>query len=204
MDPYRMMTSRSEYRLLLRQDNADERLTPFGHEIGLIDEERWHRFLKKMETIDRERTRLEKTSLGPSDELNAMLVSHETTPISTGASLADLIRRPRIGYADLQSFDPERPALSRMEAEEVEIRIKYAGYIKKQQAQVEEMRRLEKMPLPEDLDYTAMDGLRLEAKEKLARIRPLNLGQAGRISGVNPADITVLLIWLEQHRKEGV
>ena len=203
MDPYRMMTSRSEYRLILRQDNADARLTPLGHEIGLISEERYARFLQKEEQIDAEIARLEKTSVAPGDGLNRMLVSHETAPLSTGTKLADLIRRPQIHYEDLAPFDPDRPELDRAVRERVEVEIKYAGYIKKQLAQVEQMRRLERKELPPDVDYKTIAGLRLEAQEKLNRIRPLNLGQASRISGVNPADISVLLIWLSQRNGRG-
>ncbi|MBC8570648.1 tRNA uridine-5-carboxymethylaminomethyl(34) synthesis enzyme MnmG [Zongyangia hominis] len=203
MDPYRMMTSRSEYRLLLRQDNADARLTPLGHEIGLISDERYERFLQKERQIAEEIRRLEKTSVPPSDSLNALLVSHETAPLKTGGKLADLIRRPQIGYGDLAPFDPERPELPRAVRERVEVEIKYEGYIKKQQAQVEQMRRLERKPLPQDIDYRTIAGLRLEAQEKLNRVRPLNLGQASRISGVNPADISVLLIWLGQQNRKG-
>ena len=167
MDPYRMMTSRSEYRLILRQDNADARLTPLGHEIGLISEERYARFLQKEEQIDGEIARLEKTSVAPGDGLNRMLVSHETAPLSTGTKLADLIRRPQIHYEDLAPFDPDRPELDRAVRERVEVEIKYAGYIKKQLAQVEQMRRLERKELPPDVDYKTIAGLRLEAQEKL-------------------------------------
>ena len=201
-DPYRMMTSRSEYRLLLRQDNADERLTPLGHEIGLISEERYERFLEKQRRKAEEIRRLEQTGIAPSEELNRMLVSRETAPVTSGARLADLLRRPQISYADLAPFDPERPELSRALAEVVEVEIKYEGYIKKQAAAVEQMRRLEEKPLPEGMDYREVRGLRLEAQEKLCRVQPRSIGQASRISGVSPADVSVLLIWLEQRGRE--
>lgn len=202
-DPYRMMTSRSEYRLLLRQDNADERLTPLGYKIGLISEKRYRKFLEKQQQKDEEIRRLEGRGIPPSEELNQMLVSRGTAPVSSGVKLADLLRRPQITYEDLLPFDRERPPLSRAVAEVVEVEIKYEGYIKKQIAAVEQMRRLEQQPLPEDLDYGKVQGLRLEAREKLGRIQPRSIGQASRISGVSPADISVLLIWTEQHRKEG-
>ena len=201
-DPYRMMTSRSEYRLILRQDNADERLTPLGHTLGLISEERFQRFQEKMRLIGEELKRIQKTTVAPSQELNAFLVSRETSPISTGTKLADLIRRPQIGYLDLAPFDLERPALPQPIWEQVEISLKYEGYIKKQLAQVQQLRRLEGKELPESLDYTQVRGLRLEAIEKLQKTRPANIGQASRISGVSPADISVLLIWMEQHSRE--
>ncbi len=201
-DPYRMMTSRSEYRLLLRQDNADERLTPLGHEIGLISEERYERFLEKQRRKAEEIRRLEQTGIAPSEELNRMLVSRETAPVTSGARLADLLRRPQISYADLAPFDPERPELPRAVAEVVEVEIKYEGYIKKQAAAVEQMRRLEEKPLPEGMDYREVRGLRLEAQEKLCRVQPRSIGQASRISGVSPADVSVLLIWLEQRGRE--
>lgn len=201
-DPYRMMTSRSEYRLLLRQDNADARLTPIGHELGLIGEERWQRFLHKQQQIEQERKRVEKMTFGPSEQLNQMLEEHGTAPLETGVHAADLIRRPQIGYKDLAPFDPDRPPLPDEVTEQVEIQIKYEGYIQKQLMQVEQMRRLENRKLPEELDYTQIRGLRLEAIEKLQRVRPHNIGQASRISGVSPADISVLLIYLES--KKGV
>lgn len=196
-DPYRMMTSRSEYRLILRQDNADERLTEKGYTVGLISEERWQDFLKKQEAKKHEIERLEKTSIAPNEKLNEMLVSHGTAPMTTGAKLADLIRRPQISYKDLTEFDTERPDIPDDVAEQAEIAIKYEGYIKKQLNQVEQMRKMEQKMLSEDIDYSAITGLRLEAREKLQRVRPLNIGQASRISGVSPADISVLLIYLE-------
>lgn len=200
-DPYRMMTSRSEYRLILRQDNADKRLTPLGYRLGLISEERYQRFLQKVEAIDREIERLKKTTISPSEQLNALLVSRETSPMATGQRATELIRRPQLGYDDLAPFDPERPELSRAIREQVEIEIKYEGYIKKQLSQVEEMRKMETKLLPENLEYDKISGLRLEAIEKLKKVKPLNIGQASRISGVSPADISVLLIWLEQDRQ---
>ena len=198
MDPYRMMTSRSEYRLLLRQDNADQRLTPMGYELGLISEERWQAYLRKQELIEQEIERVKKVTFGPMPELSAMLESKGTAPLSTGVHCADLIRRPQISYADLAPFDTERPELPWDVCEQVEIQLKYEGYISKQIAQVEQMRRLENKELPEDVDYSTVRGLRLEAIEKLNRIRPANIGQASRISGVSPADVSVLLIYLEQ------
>lgn len=203
MDPYRMMTSRSEYRLLLRQDNADQRLTPIGHRIGLISEERYQKFLQKWEAIDQEIQRLEHTTLPPAQQLNDILVSRETSTVSTGVKLADLIRRPQVGYQDLKEVDAQRPALPWDVWEQAEIQLKYAGYIQKQLDQVKQMKRLENKRLPEEMDYKQITGLRLEAQEKLNKVQPYNLGQAGRISGVSPADITVLLIWLEGQGKEG-
>ena len=200
-EPYRIMTSRSEYRLLLRQDNADQRLTPIGHELGLIDEERWQRYLHKQEQIETERRRIEKLTFGPSPELNRMLEEHGTAPLETGAHAADLIRRPQIGYQDLAPFDPERPELPDEVTEQVEIQIKYEGYIQKQLMQVEQMRKLENRLLPEGIRYEEIRGLRLEAIEKLQRVRPHNIGQASRISGVSPADISVLLIYLESKKQ---
>jgi tRNA uridine 5-carboxymethylaminomethyl modification enzyme len=197
-DPYRMMTSRSEYRLLLRQDNADRRLTEHGYRLGLISEERHKAFLRKLELIEAEMRRAEKTVIPPSEELNSLLVSRETSPIVTGAHLAELLRRPQMNYALLAPFDKERPGLPKEVFEQVEIEIKYEGYIKRQKAQVEEMRRLECRVLPDDIDYKKIVGLRLEAVEKLSKVRPANVGQASRISGVSPADITVLLIYLEK------
>lgn len=200
-DPYRMMTSRSEYRLILRQDNADKRLTPYGYQLGLISEKRYRLFCEKVEQIDREIKRLKKTTIPPSKELNELLVSRETSEMKTGQRAAELVRRPQIGYDDLVPFDLNRPELSREVREQVEVEIKYEGYIKKQLLQVEEMRKLEGKALPGDLDYDQISGLRLEAVEKLKRVKPLNIGQASRISGVSPADISVLLIWLEQQRQ---
>lgn len=201
-DPYRMMTSRSEYRLLLRQDNADQRLTPIGHEIGLISEERWQHYLHKQELIEKERKRIEKLTFGPSKELNEMLESRGTAPMETGAHASDLIRRPQVSYKDLEPFDTERPQLPDEVTEQVEIQIKYEGYIQKQLIQVEQMRRLETRKIPEDINYEEVRGLRLEAIEKLQRIRPHSIGQASRISGVSPADISVLLIYMESCKEK--
>lgn len=198
-DPYRMMTSRSEFRLLLRQDNADERLTPLGYRIGLISEDRYRRFQKKMEQIQEEKRRVAKINVAPSPALNELLVSRGTTPLNTGTKLEELIRRPQLTYDDLAPFDPGRPDLPFPVREQVEIQLKYEGYIKKQQLEVEEQKRLESKKLPADQDYSAINGLRLEAREKLNRVQPRDVGQAARISGVNPADISTLLIWLEQN-----
>ena len=197
-EPYRMMTSRTEYRLLHRQDNADQRLCPVGHAVGLVSEERYRRVLEKYAAVEKERKRLEHTGAAPSPALDAMLAGHGEPPAPNGARLADLLRRPRIGYGDLAPFDPDRPSLPEATAEAVEIAVKYQGYLDKQLRQVEEMRKLEGRPLPPDLDYEHMEGLRLEARQKLQRIRPLNLGQASRISGVSPADLAVLLVALER------
>lgn len=202
-DPYRMMTSRSEYRLLLRQDNADARMTAIGHELGLITEARWEVYSEKQRLIEAELKRIAKVSVPPTDEVNELLVSRETSPITSGVRLTELLRRPQLGYAELAPFDPQRPELPDEVWEQVEITTKYEGYIGKQLAQVEQMRRLEGRELPVSLDYAAIGGLRLEAVEKLTKIRPLNIGQASRISGVSPADISVLLIWLEQSRRNG-
>ena len=195
-EPYRMMTSRSEYRLVLRQDNADERLTPLGREIGLIQDGRWERFQLKQQQKQEERKRVENTVLAPSDALNQLLVSHETSPVTTGIRLSDLLRRPQLNYEILTPIDSERPDLPQAIFENVEIEIKYEGYIKRQKAQIDEMRRLENRVLPTPVDYRKIVGLRAEAQEKLQEIQPANVGQASRISGVSPADISVLLIWL--------
>ncbi len=197
-EPYRMMTSRSEYRLVLRQDNADVRLTPIGRQIGLISDERWERFNKKQQLKAEELKRISKIVIPPSETINNILVSRETSPLSTGAKLIDLLRRPQISYDDLSPIDITRPKLDSNIFEQVEIEVKYAGYIEKQLRQVEQMRKLEKKTLPKDFDYREIKGLRLEAQEKLNKIKPLNIGQASRISGVSPADISVLLIWLGQ------
>lgn len=198
LDPYRMMTSRSEYRLILRQDNADMRLTPLGHEIGLISDERYAKFLEKKRLCAEETERLENTTVKMSPELNEMLEAHGTAPLNEGIRASELLRRPQISYADLAPFDQGRKPLPEAVVEQVEIGIKYEGYIKKQLAQVEQMHRLEEKKIPEDIDYKSVHGLRLEAAEKLDRIRPMNIGQAGRISGVSPADISVLLIYLQK------
>ena len=202
-EPYRMMTSRTEYRLLHRQDNADQRLTPIGRRIGLVDEATARAVEEKYAAVEREIQRLEHTGVPASPELNAMLEEKgESAPKGGSARLADLVRRPRIGYADLEPFDPGRPTLDRLVREQVEISMKYEGYIARQMRQVEEFQRLESHALPADLDYAALDGLRLEAREKLSQIRPINLGQASRISGVSPADVAALMIWLEKQGGE--
>lgn len=195
-DPYRMMTSRSEYRLILRQDNADERLMPIGHEIGLISDEKYNKFLHRCELKKQEIKRVRETVISPTDEVNALLVSRETTPIATGVRLIELIKRPQLGYEALAVIDKTRPELPRYIFEQVEVEIKYDGYIKRQQAMIDECHRLEKKKLPSDIDYSEITGLRLEAIEKLNKIKPESVGQASRISGVSPADISVLLIWL--------
>ena len=202
-DPYRMMTSRSEYRLVLRQDNADERLTPLGRDLGLISDRRWEKFQRKQEQKQAELKRVQKTTLPPSQELNDILVSRGTSPLTTGAKLADLLKRPQITYEDLEPVDKDRPQYSTAVFEAVEIELKYEGYIKRQRADIEEARRLERKRLPQDVDYSAIQGLRLEAGEKLNKVKPENIGQAGRISGVSPADISVLLIWLASKEREG-
>ena len=197
-EPYRIMTSRSEYRLLHRQDNADQRLTRIGGEIGLIPPERVQAVEEKYAQVRREVQRLEGSGIPASEQLNAMLERKGTAPVANSARLADLLRRPQVSYADIAPFDPERPELSLAVTDEVEIQIKYAGYLTRQEKQVEEFRKEEARLLPENLDYAAIPGLRLEAREKLAAIRPVSIGKAGRISGVSPADIAVLLIYLEQ------
>ena len=199
-DPYRMMTSRAEYRLLLRQDNADRRLTKLGYEIGLISQERYDSFLEKLRLIEQETARVESVTLSPTEALNDVLVSRGTSPLNTGAKLAELLRRPQLDYEALTPFDKTRPELAPEVFEQVEIDVKYAGYIRRQEAQVAEMHRLECKALPEGVDYTKITGLRLEAIEKLSKIRPENVGQASRISGINPADVTVLLIYLEKNK----
>lgn len=200
-DPYRMMTSRSEYRLILRQDNADQRLTPLGYQLGLISESRYRSFLDKLDLICQEKKRICKLNLSPNDELNQLLVSRGTSEMTTGAKAVDLIRRPQVGYRDLAAFDAERPELPLDVQEQVEIELKYEGYIKRQLMQVEEMRKLEEKPLWPELDYQKIEGLRLEAQEKLNKVKPLSIGQASRISGVSPADVSVLLVWLEHNGK---
>lgn len=201
-DPYRMMTSRSEYRLVLRQDNADIRLTPTGHKIGLISDERYNAFLKKQELIKDEHERVCSLSIPVSDKFQKMLEERGTAPLKTGCKMVELLRRPQISYSDLAPFDTDRPDLPYEVFEQVEISIKYEGYIKKQEAQIKEMRRLEAKKIPADIDYSSLKGLRLEAIEKLSKIRPENLGQAGRISGVNPADVTALNIILESMQND--
>ncbi|MBQ1413628.1 MAG: tRNA uridine-5-carboxymethylaminomethyl(34) synthesis enzyme MnmG [Clostridia bacterium] len=199
-DPYRMMTSRSEYRLILRQDNADERLMPIGHAIGLVDDKKYRAFLHRLELKKQECKRAKDTPIPPSETLNKILVSRETTPISNPVRLVELLKRPELNYEVLTPVDVTRPDLPAVILEQVEVEIKYEGYIKRQQAMIEEARRLEEKKLPEGISYEGITGLRLEAIEKLTKIRPENVGQASRISGVSPADISVLLIWLTKQQ----
>ena len=197
-EPYRMMTSRTEYRLIHRQDNADKRLAAYGHRVGLVSDERLAQVEEKYAAVEREIRRLEHTGVAPSTELDKLLADKGEPPCPHGARLIDLLRRPRMSYEDLAAFDLERPALSREINQQVEISVKYQGYIDRQNRQIEEMRRLEDRPLPPDVDYLSIQGLRLEARQKLDKIRPLNLGQASRVSGVSPADVTALLLFLER------
>ena len=201
-DPYRMMTGRSEYRLVLRQDNADIRLTPIGHKIGLISDERYNAFMYKQEQIKKELTRVKSLSIPITDDLQKMLREKCTAELKTGCKMIELLKRPQITYEDLKPFDLTREDLPYEVFEQVEISVKYEGYIKKQEAQIKEMRRLEAKRIPEDIDYSTLKGLRLEAIEKLSAVRPQNLGQAGRISGVNPADVTALNIILESMKND--
>ena len=198
-EPYRIMTSRSEYRLLHRQDNADQRLTHIGAAVGLVSQERLKQVEEKYEAVRREMNRLESSGVPASDALNAMLATRDSTPVANSARLADLLRRPQVTYEDIAPFDANRPELPKSVTEEVEIQIKYAGYLARQEKQVEEFKKEESRRLPDTIDYNAIAGLRLEARQKLSEIRPMSIGQAGRISGVSPADIAVLLIWLEQN-----
>ena len=201
-EPYRMMTSRSEYRLLLRQDNADARLCPIGHALGLVSDERMAKVRAKYDAVAREIRRLERTGVPGGDGLNALLAERGTAPVDSGSRLIDLLRRPQLSYDDLEPFDPERPDLPQDVREQVAITVKYEGYIQRQQRQVAEFEKLERRLLPPDMDYSHIQGLRLEAREKLDALRPLNVGQAGRISGVSPADVAALMIWLQAHDKE--
>ena len=199
-DPYRMMTSRSEYRLILRQDNADQRLTPIGYKIGLISKERYNKLLDKEKLIEAEIKRVKSKNISPSDEINAFLAEKSTAPLTTGCKLADLIRRPQLNYSELAAFDDDRKPLNEEVCEQVELQIKYEGYISKQLDQIEQMRKLEEKKLPTDVDYSNIRGLRLEAAEKLNKVKPVSLGQASRISGVSPADVSLLAVWLQQNR----
>ncbi len=195
-DPYRMMTSRSEYRLVLRQDNADERLTPIGREVGLVDDTRWEHYCNRRDQKAEERRRLRETVLSPTEELNAVLTECGTTPVLTGTRLEHLLRRPQITYESLARLGAVNQNLDPLVREQVEVEVKYEGYVRRQMADIEEMRRLENRLLPPDVDFTTIGGLRLEAQEKLQRIRPRSIGQASRISGVSPADVSVLIVWL--------
>lgn len=199
-EPYRMMTSRAEYRLLLRQDNADLRLTEIGHDVGLISEERYQKFLTKKANIEKEIQRLKNTIVKPTEEVNKLLIDCGTSPLTTGTKMAELLKRTELDYEKLASIDPERPELTLQEKEEVEIQVKYEGYIKMQEAQVEKFKKLETKLLPEDIDYQSINGLCLEARQKLDKFRPRSIGQASRISGVSPADISVLLIYLQVNK----
>ena len=201
-EPYRMMTSRAEYRLLLRQDNADLRLTEIGHQVGLISEERYQKFLKKKLQIEQEVERLETTTIRPLAQVNELLVKYQSSPLTTGVKLAELLRRTELNYEILAPIDEERPELPEEVTKEVEIQVKYKGYIKLQEQQVEKFKKLEQKILPQDIDYVQIKGLRLEARQKLNKIKPNSVGQASRISGVSPADISVLLIYLEQKRQK--
>ena len=198
-EPYRIMTSRSEYRLLHRQDNADQRLTAIGHRVGLVPEARLRQVEEKYAAVRREMNRREGSGVPASEELNAMLAARDSAPVTNSARLADLLRRPQVSYDDIAPFDPDRPVLPAAVTEEVEIQIKYAGYLARQEKQVAEFKKEENRRLPENMDYDSIQGLRLEARQKLGDIRPMSIGQAGRISGVSPSDIAVLLIWLEQN-----
>ena len=199
-EPYRMMTSRAEYRLLLRQDNADLRLTEIGHDGGLISEERYQKFITKKANIEKEIQRLKNTIVKPTEEVNKLLIDCGTSPLTTGTKMAELLKRTELDYEKLASIDPERPELTLQEKEEVEIQVKYEGYIKMQEAQVEKFKKLETKLLPEDIDYKSINGLCLEARQKLDKFRPRSIGQASRISGVSPADISVLLIYLQVNK----
>ena len=201
-EPYRMMTSRAEYRLLLRQDNADLRLTEIGHEIGLISEERYQRFLNKKDEIKKEIERLNNTIIKPRKEVNEFLVKNNTSELTGGVRLSDLLKRTELTYESLKEIDTERPELSKEIAQEVEIMVKYEGYIKMQESQVENFKKLEKKIIPLDIDYENVKGIRIEARQKLTKIKPYSIGQASRISGVSPSDISVLLVYLEQYGKE--
>ena len=199
-EPYRMMTSRAEYRLLLRQDNADLRLTEIGHEVGLISEERYQKFLTKKANIEKEIARLKSTIVKPTKEVNELLINYGTSPLTTGTKMNELLKRTELDYDKLASIDPDRPELSLQEKEEVEIQVKYEGYIKMQEEQVEKFKKMETKLLPEDIDYSSINGLCLEARQKLDKFRPRSIGQASRISGVSPADISVLLIYLQVNK----
>lgn len=200
-EPYRMMTSRAEYRLLLRQDNADLRLTEKGHQVGLISEERYNKFLEKKENIEAEVERLKKTVVKPTEEVNELLKKYNTTPLSTGSKMSELLKRTELTYDALEEIDKERPELNLAEKEEVEIQIKYEGYIKLQEEQVEKFKKMEKKIIPEDINYEEISGISLEGRQKLSKLKPHSVGQASRISGVSPADVSVLLVYLQMKGK---
>ena len=204
-EPYRMMTSRSEYRLILRQDNAADRMVPIGHKVGLVSEERYSKFLDEKRICEEELLRIKSVVVHPTEEVNEMLVRKGTSPITTGVRMIELLKRPQLGYEDLAEFDPGRPKLKYSLVNKLEVEIKYSGYIRVQQEQIDKMRKLESKSLPGNIDYKTIKGLRLEAQEKLNKFKPLNVGQAGRISGVNPADVSVLLVWLasKEHGSRG-
>lgn len=199
-EPYRMLTSRAEYRLLLRQDNADLRLTEKGHEVGLISDERYNRFLEKRKAIDTELERLKNTYVGTSQKVQEIIVAKESTPLRSGIALCELLKRPELSYEDFKEVDDTRPELPEEVIEQVMIELKYEGYISRQLKQVEQFKKLEKKRIPDDINYDDVYSLRLEAKQKLEAVRPVSIGQASRISGVSPADISVLLVYLEQRR----
>ena len=200
-EPYRMMTSRAEYRLLLRQDNADLRLTEIGHEAGLISDERYENFLRKKHNIEREIERIKKKTIKPTEEVNKFLREHQSSEITVGIKLSELLKRTELTYNDLEYIDEERPELTKSEAEQVQIQIKYEGYIKMQKVQVENFKKLENKKLPQELDYNTVSGISLEARQKLNKFKPVSIGQASRISGISPADIGVLLVFMEQYKK---
>ena len=198
-EPYRMMTARAEYRLHLRQDNADQRLTEIGHRIGLISDERYERYLAYVHQVDTETARMEETFIGQTAETEKLLEAYGSTPLKSGATLAELIRRPELSYEVLAPLDKDRPAdIPERVAEQVNIRIKYAGYIERQMRQVEQFKKMEKRLIPDDLDYDEVPSLRIEARQKLKKVRPASIGQASRIAGVSPADVSVLLVWLSR------
>ena len=201
-EPYRMMTSRAEYRLLLRQDNADLRLTEIGHDVGLISDERYNEFLKKKKNVENEIERIRKLTIKPTEEVNNFLEKNNSSKITAGVKLADLLKRTELNYKKLSEIDNNRPLLTKQEAQEVEIQVKYEGYIKMQEEQVKKFKKLEDKILSEDIDYNDIKGLRIEARQKLNKVKPQSIGQASRISGVSPADVSVLLIYLEQQRRK--
>ncbi len=203
-EPYRMMTSRAEYRLLLRQDNADLRLTEIGHDVGLINDERYNKFIKKKENIEREIKRLKNIIVKPTEKVNKLLKRYNTSELTTGTKMAELLKRTELSYDNLESIDTGRPQLTKQERDEVEIQIKYEGYIKMQEDQVKKFKKLEEKILPEDINYEMLKGISLEARQKLNKFKPHSIGQASRISGVSPADISVLLVYLQQRKQEEI